>query len=336
MTQEDYIELHERNQVLLEGVKKDTVDEYLVLLPLLATVVRNELLSAQVNNISDLSVRQLQRLIGRIERRTDQTIKPYTKEFIRKLKLLAEQQAEFAADAHNEYRGENIRPASAKIAYEEADSTPMSANGSFIDETLVAWVAAYHSRVKNAIQKNWAEGQAVSNTLGVVVGTSRNRFRDGLLYGITARQATTTINTIVQHVSTSAQIATMKAAGVKGYRWVSVLDSRTSAVCRSLSGKFFRLDQRGPRPPLHPNCRSTIVPSNSGESNYTEPTYYEWLKKQSPTIQDSVLGETRGRVFREGGLSAAKFADLQLDKNFKPITLDRMRELKPEIFRKIN
>lgn len=46
------------------------------------------------------------------------------------------------------------------------------------------------------------------------------------------------------------------------------------------------------------------------------------------------IGPNRAKLLMNGGLDADKFAALQLGKNFKPITLDRMRELEPEMFKR--
>jgi hypothetical protein len=61
-------------------------------------------------------------------------------------------------------------------------------------------------------------------------------------------------------------------------------------------------------------------------------TYYEWLKSQSKAFQDEALGPTRAKLFRDGGLSAERFAQLQLDRQFKPITLAKLKELEPLAF----
>lgn len=45
--------------------------------------------------------------------------------------------------------------------------------------------------------------------------------------------------------------------------YVAVLDSRTTAICRSFNGKVFPVGS-GPYPPLHWNCRSTRVPLPAG------------------------------------------------------------------------
>lgn len=55
-----------------------------------------------------------------------------------------------------------------------------------------------------------------------------------------------------------------KASGlVERYEFLATLDSRTSEICRSMDGRVFRLSEKEVGvnyPPLHPNCRSTVVP----------------------------------------------------------------------------
>ncbi len=61
-------------------------------------------------------------------------------------------------------------------------------------------------------------------------------------------------------------------------------------------------------------------------------SYYDWLQSQPDSFQDAALGKTRAKLFRDGGLSPERFADLQLGRNFKPLSLAQMRELEPLAF----
>ena len=61
-------------------------------------------------------------------------------------------------------------------------------------------------------------------------------------------------------------------------------------------------------------------------------SYYEWLKTQPAGFQDEALGPMRAQLFRDGGLSAQRFQELQLGKQFEPLTLDQMKELEPVAF----
>lgn len=85
-------------------------------------------------------------------------------------------------------------------------------------------------------------------------------------------------------------------------RWVSVLDGRTTAVCRSRSGKTYPADS-GLRPPAHARCCSIVVPYFEGKGEPDEPTYEQWLRKQTPERVRQILGKVKGDMFVEGTLS---------------------------------
>ena len=65
-------------------------------------------------------------------------------------------------------------------------------------------------------------------------------------------------------------------------------------------------------------------------------TYYEWLKTQPTQFQNTALGPTRAKLFKDGGISADEFARLNLGRDFEPLTLDEMRAKMPEVFERAN
>lgn len=53
-----------------------------------------------------------------------------------------------------------------------------------------------------------------------------------------------------------------KEAGIEKYEFLAEIDKRTSDICREKNGKIYRMDEAEVgvnMPPLHPNCRSTIL-----------------------------------------------------------------------------
>lgn len=97
------------------------------------------------------------------------------------------------------------------------------------------------------------------------------------------------------------------------------------------------------------NCRSTTIPVlnkkfsflSEGRTRSAETgpvsantSYYDWLKRQPKSVQVEVLGPTRAKLFHDGGMSAERFRELQFDRNFEPLTLDEMRALEPEAFKR--
>jgi len=106
-----------------------------------------------------------------------------------------------------------------------------------------------------------------------------------------------------------------------------------------------------PMPPYHIGCRTTTIPvlnaafaglgaggmriargPDGQELVPANQTYFEWLQTQPADFQDSAIGPRRGELLRDGGLSASRFAELNLGRNFQPRTLEEMRRLEPVAF----
>lgn len=238
-----------------------------------------------------------------------------------------------------------ITPASA-ASWSATLAAPIQATGDLLESFVDSWGASAIKKVEGAIRIGYAQGLTTDEIVRKVRGTKANNFRDGILGGVTKREADAMVRTSLQHVSSQAQQLVMDDNDdiIEGYIWISTLDSRTTQQCRSLDGKFFKLGH-GPQPPIHVNCRSTTIPKIKGVDLLENTTrasqdgqvpaaqsYYEWLKTMPRDFQNDVLGPTRATLFREGGLSAEQFARLNLDKNFEPLTLEEMRRKNPAAF----
>ena len=226
---------------------------------------------------------------------------------------------------------------------------PLSTDGTLLSSLYRNYTNREVERITNTIRLGWTEGRTNQEIIRSVVGTKANNYKDGILE-TTRRNAATLVNTSVQHVASSARYETWENNDdvVKGYEWVSTLDSKTSTQCRTLDGQTFKLG-KGPLPPIHPNCRSTttaVLDSkydflNEGATRASDDgpvpadtTYYGWLKDQPYQDQVDILGQNRAKLLRDGGLSSDEFGRLQLDKNFEPLTLEEMRRMEPEAFEK--
>lgn len=217
--------------------------------------------------------------------------------------------------------------------------------GMLLEEFLEEWTPRQIRRVEHHIRAGFAAGRTTPQVLSAM--------RAEMLPS-SQREMETIARTGLQHAAATAREATWRANSdiIKRVRWVSTLDSRTSPQCMSLDGTLFPIDQ-GPRPPIHPNCRSTTVAALDERFDFLDEgatrvsrdpttgkvgsvdakqTYYDWLKKQPTNVQNSIIGPTRGKLMRDGGISSERFAELQLGKRFEPLTLAEMRELEPVAF----
>ena len=149
--------------------------------------------------------------------------------------------------------------------------------------------------------------------------------------GVSERAAVQLVRTEVNHAANEATIRSYREAGVEYFQLLATLDTRTSDICQSLDGKIFRVIDAAigiNQPPLHPNCRSTIIPwfppdeldgpdvraaRNSDGSYYTVPgnmNYREWKTAVDNGIIGSGVnvGRTDGYTTVDG-IKALSFSD---------------------------
>ena len=196
-------------------------------------------------------------------------------------------------------------------------------------------------------------------TLGEKPKTIENKIRAGIIEGKSVDQMVRDIMRIVDKahkrdvrtvVRTAFNLAGSEARRavtnqnidvISGEKWVSTLDGRTSFVCQGLDGKTFAVGE-GRYPPAHMNCRSLRIPlvdqryaipgikgkrsardeSGAVSQISSETTCNSWLKRQSASFQDEVLGEDRAKLFR-GGMNVDKFTD----DNGRTLTLAELKSL---------
>jgi len=240
-------------------------------------------------------------------------------------------------------------------------------------------------RIHSAVQAGMVAGEDHATIARRVVGTAALKGSDGVTE-MTRSQVQSVVRTAVQHVANGARDAFFDANKdlITEEQFVATLDSRTTPQCRALDGKKFEVG-KGPRPPLHFNCRSLRVAAIDGTLLGDRPakptterllaqeyarenglsgvkgradlprgtkgdfdkwkrgrirelvgpvpatsTYQTWLKKQSNAFQEEVLGTTKAKLFRNGGLTLDKFVDLRSGREF---TLDELARKHADAFR---
>lgn len=201
--------------------------------------------------------------------------------------------------------------------------------------------------IRDAVRMGMVEGQTVDQIARRIRGTRALGYKDGLME-TSRRGAQAMVRTAVNHTATNARelVYVKNQDLISEVQWVSTLDARTTPICQARDGMTFPVNS-GPRPPAHINCRSTTAPvvksfrelgfdideappgtraSMDGQVP-EKTTYNDWLKGQSPKMQDSILGPGRAQMFREG-YSVDKFVDLGSGKHFTLKELDAMDGIK--------
>tara|TARA_R100001163_G_C5056182_1_gene192592 strand:+ start:412 stop:1599 length:1188 start_codon:yes stop_codon:yes gene_type:complete len=140
--------------------------------------------------------------------------------------------------------------------------------------------------------------------------------KGGELTTLTDSQIRTLIRTSVTQMTNTVNQQTYVANQdlIDSYRYRAVLDLQTTPICQSLDGKVFKFG-KGPQPPQHFGCRSTIVfiTKTEAEGDFQERekraalgglvpanmTYPEWIAEQPAALQDKAFGgKGKANLFR--------------------------------------
>jgi len=181
-------------------------------------------------------------------------------------------------------------------------------------------------RIQTKVKSGLAAGASTNQIIQEVMKTTK----------ITQHQAATLTRTSITSTQRDAIMSVVDHNRdlVKGYMFTAILDGRTSEICSYHDGKFYELDDKSFLPPLHFNCRSTLVPvvrsksellaQKSDKINKTKlkkkqsasltgtipakESFGTWLKRQVWDTQVKVLGnEDKANMFRKGELKADSF-----------------------------
>lgn len=336
-----------RHQIMLERLKAAEAKEFNKLIPTLERQVR-ETLARLDTPVQNLTRTRLNGLLRELRGAQAAVLEEAQTKLLRRLRNIAAYESRFEAAALSSVTPASMAfaAASVEVAWASATAVPLSATGDLLEPFVKEMTKREVDTINKVIMRGYSEGWTNDEITRVLRGTKKLNYNDGLMKSL-GRHNATLVRTAVQHVSNQAREATWEENDITKYRWVSTLDGRTSSQCRTLDGQIFTIG-KGPRPPIHMNCRSTTVAIIPGLENLSDiltraskdgqvkgsMTYYEWLKTQDKAFQDSVLGPVRGVLFREGGLTAEGFAQLQLNNSFSPLTLEEMQKLEPLAFRR--
>ena len=346
-----------RHAVFLEKLKAGEAGKFAPFLKEIDRSIRDRLTQS---DLTEYNVKRLEALLGEVDSLLLGIFDRYSEKLNLDLIDIANYEAEFEATSL-------ARSAPAGVSLDLAVPTatairaavltnPLSVRGigggkllkSFID----GWAQAERDRVTGTIRQGFFEGQTNFQIIRNIRGTKAAGYKDGIL-AVTNRNAGTIVHTAIQHVSAQArmEVAKENTDVVTEIEMVATLDSKTSQTCRSMDKRRFPVDS-GPRPPFHPNCRTTFVlitklsvvfakdatRASVGDDGPQQVSasldYYQWLQLQPAAFQDVAIGPVRAKLFREGGLSVQRFAELQLDRNFEPLTLAQMKGLEPLAFQR--
>ena len=160
---------------------------------------------------------------------------------------------------------------------------------------------------------------------GQLAKTARQQaLAGGELTRMADHQVLTIVRTSVQQVANEASQQVYRANGevTQKYQYLATLDSRTSAICRSLDGKTFKYGE-GPTPPIHFNCLpgdARVSTSGRIAAVYRRP-YQGFLYVIQTTDGDMLRVTPNHPVLTDSGWKAAQsieVGDKVFRRNFIP------------------
>jgi SPP1 gp7 family putative phage head morphogenesis protein len=276
---------------------------------------------------SAFSVERLESLLASTRALNARVYAEISTELNSELKSLVEYEAGFQLQLFNNTIPVQINYATVNIeqAYTAALARPFQ--GRLLREWMQGLEADKAAKIRDAIRIGYVENETTNRIIQRIRGTRALNFKDGLLEA-NRNNVEAVVRTALNHYSnfTRDLFFERNSDVIKGLRWTSTLDARTSSICQARDGQIYKLDS-GPRPPAHMNCRSVMVavtkswrelgidadelPASTRASMDGQVpdslTYQTWLQKQSVDRQNEILGVTKAKLFRDGGLTLDRF-----------------------------
>lgn len=311
-----------------------------------------------------VSVKRLSRLLAPVREINQKAVTRFFGELGQVLKEFTEYEAGFGFDLIKSLLPEVVtrkgmlKKIDAGKAYTQAVTEP------FHGYTLREWTdkleADRFARIVNTVRTGLGNGDAVTDIVKSVRGTRARNWQDGALNKSRANASTIGYSTLVHAAAVvHDQTASANDHLIRGKQWLSTLDNKTSPPCRIRDALQYTPDNQpikhdipwgdGPGR-IHFHCRSTYTlifkcwqemgllagdlsaaekASLNGE--VPEPvTYQAWIARQRAGRQDDILGPTRAKLLRDGGLKLSAF----YTEDGKWLTLDELRLRDAEAFRR--
>ncbi len=296
---------------------------------------------------------------------TRENLQAYIKEVKKDGREVGSYEADFAASTLTNNIDSDIKPVSPATATVSAAAikTPIKlgeASYSTYSMLMANYWKKWSNEVDSLVKNSFVNGSNINDISEDVF--KQLKLERGLtgknVLSRAKRSAKSIAITSVNHHANTARVAFANENSdlVKGYRLISVLDSKTSQKCRALDQKLIASDSKDLSrytPPLHINCRTALVyevddkykldtadrkrassfevdGKRDPKKTTSEGIYYDKLAGLGKDDQDAVLGRTLGKAFRKLDNPKA-FAKATIDSLGNPLTIKEMKEEKNKL-----
>jgi SPP1 gp7 family putative phage head morphogenesis protein len=321
-----------RHQVYLEGVKAGFNVFFRNMLNDLYGEFAKYVGQSQYDTLDEFSRVKLLQFIQRFKRAQLTAFNRYTQELIGLLQAFVAVDSDVTAAIYVAVNAlPDVQPmkealpsisqlgsdASNAAVWADAANAIVPATGMTIRQMLAAFTLASTSKVINRINMGFANSESLRDVLTSIIGDSEAGYRDGL-FATFSNQSDAITATVLQHVSSYTQSAFADSFYTQE-QWVSIIDSKTTVICRERNGNIYPTDE-GPYPPAHWYCRSKRVPLTNGDALHDIPdTFYEWAADQPEAFLNDALGTVIAAKILAGD---SDVKDISVNHSVIPLTLE--------------
>lgn len=269
-TTPDYlIEVSTRHQIFLEGNKTRISNTFASYLVSISKKIEKQLAS---KDLTEFNKSRLEKLLKSVNDDILDDYQKYYKVWKEQIIDLSEYEAGFEVRTLEQVidTKEFTLPSKSQLTQAVMNTPLSSIQGITGTESLKTFYDGWSKKTIDSTTKIIRDGFYIGKTTPQIVreikGTRGAKFKDGQL-ARGNKELSILTRTAVQHaaVQSREEVWRNNSDIVKEVEWVSTLDGRTSAICRSLDGQKFPIDS-GPRPPAHPGAckKGTMISLKRG------------------------------------------------------------------------
>lgn len=284
------------------------------------------------------TTKRLQKLRDTLRELADESYAIFIGELRSTLDGVAKQSAQFERDALSKTINLAISADYSVTAVSASSLRSIVRTRPIDGEHLQPFVKRWSETKRRLVEQEIRKGVLANETVSQIV----RRINGPEAFVRSRRGAEAIVRTSVQTITEASRQEVWQANSdiIKGVRWVATLDNRTCVLCGPLDGKVYKIDD-GPRPPRHPNCRcvtvavttASKVPGERAGAFGPVPsdvTFDEFMRQRGASFQDDVLGKTKARLYRKGGVKLDDF----VDKSGREFTLDDLASRNASAFKR--
>lgn len=172
-------------------------------------------------------------------------------------------------------------------------------------DNIKSFVKKFSTNVRNSAANVINAGMFLSSPTEQIA-ENMNKVMKNLKTGLSSE-----VQTIVKSTVDNTQNIIKKANPkiFTGYKWCSILDSKTCDICEDLNNTVYSTIGDAPFAPIHYRCRCQLIGflRESVEPEWS--TFGRWIESQTEEVQRKVLGKKRFDLWKNGDLELKDFVN---------------------------